>query len=185
MRRATTDSGAAGRTSDRRAGRAVEERRSRAGVDEDLVVAPSGGEAVEKERHRGRPRGPGLGDVGRQPQMAQDALDHGGVFDHRNELQAPATPGAFEDIEPKAPADELRPETVRRGRGVPSSRRIPGVFRRRILVGADGFPESDHVGPPRRARGQHAIVENQVDARPRCQRGEALEQFHGGQTADA
>ena len=47
--------------------------------------------------------------------MAQDALDHGGVFDHRNELQAPATPGAFEDIEPKAPADELRPETVRRG----------------------------------------------------------------------
>ena len=78
MRRATTDSGAAGRTSDRRAGRAVEERRSRAGVDEDLVVAPSGGEAVEKERHRGRPRGPGLGDVGRQPQMAQDALDHGG-----------------------------------------------------------------------------------------------------------
>ena len=101
MRRATTDSGAAGRTSDRRAGRAVEERRSRAGVDEDLVVAPSGGEAVEKERHRGRPRGPGLGDVGREPQMAQDALDHGGVFDHRNELQAPATPGAFEDIEPK------------------------------------------------------------------------------------
>ena len=58
MRRATTDSGAAGRTSDRRAGRAVEERRSRAGVDEDLVVAPSVGEAVEKERHRGRPRGP-------------------------------------------------------------------------------------------------------------------------------
>ena len=58
MRRATTDSGAAGRTSDRRAGRAVEERRSRAGVDEDLVVAPSGGDAVEKERHRGRPRGP-------------------------------------------------------------------------------------------------------------------------------
>ena len=53
MRRATTDSGAAGRTSDRRAGRAVEERRSRAGVDEDLVVAPSGGVAVEKERHRG------------------------------------------------------------------------------------------------------------------------------------
>ena len=46
-------------------------------------------------------------------------------------------------------------------------------------MGADGFPESDHVGPPRRARGQHAIVENQVDARPRCQRGEALEQFHG------
>jgi len=51
--------------------------------------------------------------------MAQDALDHGGVFDHRNELQAPATPGAFEDIEPNAPADELRPETVRRGRGGP------------------------------------------------------------------
>ena len=39
MRRATTDSGAAGRTSDRRAGRAVEERRSRAGVDEILRFA--------------------------------------------------------------------------------------------------------------------------------------------------
>ena len=71
----------------RTGGRAVEERRSGAGVDEDLVVAPSGGEAVEKERHRGRPRGPGLGMSVGSP-MAQDALDHGGVFDHRNELQA-------------------------------------------------------------------------------------------------
>ena len=33
---------------------------------------------------------------------------------------------------------------------------------RRILVGADGFPESDHVGPPRRARGQHAIEDPAV-----------------------
>ena len=98
MRRATTDSGAAGRTSDRRAGRAAAERRSRAGVDEDLVVAPSGGEAVEKERHRVRPRGRGVPSSRRIPSLWpvshdlghwQTPMGHHGRVNTKSALGAP------------------------------------------------------------------------------------------------
>ena len=56
---------------------------------------------------------------------------------------------------------------------------IGSRFRVRSGVGAARCPELDHERPPRRTRRQDAVVENQVDARLRCQRRETLQQFNG------
>ena len=87
---------------------------------------PSGGcgtdeTATELEKNGRRwPRGAGFGDLRRQPQMAQQARDHRGVFNHGDQPEASAAPWTREHVNPEAPAHQLRPETV----GPPAPPRI-------------------------------------------------------------
>ena len=70
------------------------------------------------------------------------------------------------------PTDTHRPGTARRGsrpRQPPLT--VPRARHRHHV------PSRDERGPPRRARGQDAVVENQVDPRPRRQHGEPLQQL--------
>ena len=54
---------------------------------------------------------------------------------------------------------------------------ILGVVGSRVLVGTDDCAELDYEGPPRGARRQNAVVQDQVDARPRRERRKALQQL--------
>ena len=129
--------------------------------------------------HRRRSRGTGLGHVGRQPEVSQDALNHRRVVDERDQLEGSPTPGTSEDIQAQAPAHQLRPEIVA---SVATVRRfgmaIGGRVRFRSGAEAARGPELDHERPPRRARRQDAVIENQVDAGSRGQRRETLQQFN-------
>ena len=81
------------------------------------VSAP--GRAVRIARLNGRrsPRagsggargGHASGDLGRQPQMSQEALDHRGIFDQGDQPQTPPTPWAVEHLKAEAPAHQVCP----------------------------------------------------------------------------
>ena len=79
----------------------------RIGVEDD-VAGSTGGETVERERRRARRAR--LGDLGRQTQMPQEALNHRGIFDQGDQPQTPTTPRAVEHIKAEAPAHQIRPE---------------------------------------------------------------------------
>ena len=49
--------------------------------------------------HRQRAGWPGLRDLGRQPEVSQEALHHRRVRDQRDQPEAPSTAGTGEDIQ--------------------------------------------------------------------------------------
>ena len=110
--------------------------------------------------------------------MSQDSCNDGWVVDHGDQPESPATAGTGEDVQPQAAAHQIRPERI------PSAARVP--WRRRLLVGEGGVPAPprpgggpipDHERAPGRPRAQDAVIQQQVDPRPWCQRREALQQF--------
>ena len=125
-----------------------------------------------EERHRRRPGWPGLGNLCRQAKMPQDALDDRRVVDEGDKAKAPATPGTRKHIQPERALHRLRPETIRSLRTG-----LGGI--RDAAVGLGGghpcMPVLDHTRPPGGTGAEDAVVQNQVDAQPRDDRGESLQ----------
>jgi hypothetical protein len=48
---------------------------------------------------------------------------------------------------------------------------------RRLVQCNDGVTSRNHDRPARRARGQHTVVQNQIDSRPRRESGETFEEL--------
>ena len=107
--------------------------------------------------------------------MVQDAPDHRRVLDERDQLEPIPAAGTREDVKPETPLHQLgpgpiRPRPDRHGRG----RRPVSRFSRRLRrsLGIDpGEPR-----PPRGPRTQYAVIQQEVDARPRQGR-QPLEQL--------
>ncbi len=71
-----------------------------------------GGDEGVGHRSRARACRSGPANLVGKPQVSQDAGDHGGVVDHRNQPESPATAGTRENIQTQAAAHEVRPEIV-------------------------------------------------------------------------
>jgi len=127
-----------------------------------------GGDEEVGDLGRGRACRPSPGNPGGEPQVSQDAGNHGWVVDHRNQPKSPATAGTGEDIQSQATVHQVRPEIV------PAGARV--TWRHRLLGGRGGVP-----GRPRPVLHHgllDAVIQNQVDLRPWHQRGKALQEFY-------
>ncbi len=144
-------------------------------VDVELVGRGSAKRAIEERRRACRPR---LGGLGRESQVLQHVPNDGGLVNERDKGEPPPTAGTGEHIQAQAPAHQLRPEVVATVAAVRPVRVFPDVIVGRSGGRAVRTPESDDEGPPRRPRGQDAVVEQQVDVWARRQRGEPLQQFN-------
>lgn len=131
----------------------------------------------------GRPIGSGGGRAGRaartsvgRPRCLRTAANHRRVFDERDQFEPAAAARARQDVEPEAPLHQLRPEPVRlRPIGCPRGRNaIRGHARaclRTLTI------DCGDAGPPHRSRPQHAVIQQQVDPRPRGQRRQPFQQL--------
>ena len=141
------------------------------GSSPSVAVAPS------RSGYRRRACRPSRGDLGRQPQVLQHAPNDGGIVEDCDQGEPAATAGTGEDIQTQTAAHQLRPEVVT---AVATARRVGGLlcFLVAPRIGTvRGGLELDHPRPPRRARGQSAMVEHQVYAWTRRQRREPFQQF--------
>jgi len=144
-------------------------------VDVELVGRVMARRSSEERRRACRPR---LGDLGRQVQVLQHAANDGGVVDERDEPESPPAAGTGQHIQAQAPAHQLRPGVI-----VAVTTVHPVWMFLSALVGITGgrvgrFPVLDDARPPRRAGREDAVVQQQVNAGPRRQRRESLQQFH-------
>jgi hypothetical protein len=98
--------------------------------------------------------------------MRQDATDDGRLVDERKQSQPPGTPRARQDVEAKAALHQPGPVSIARA----PSGLVPSLVSLTVRLGHNGPP----VGRPRR---EHAVIEHQVDPRPRHQRGQTFEQL--------
>jgi hypothetical protein len=73
-----------------------------------LIVDP-----VKAERWR--PCGARLGYVGGEPKVPQDSLDHGRLFNQRDQPQPPTAAWTRPDIDAERPAHQLRPTGTQPG----------------------------------------------------------------------
>lgn len=94
---------------------------------------------------------------------------HGG-----DDAEAAATAGAGQGIEVEHAAHERGPRPRAWGGDAGAGGGIGGVGIR------GGAAVADDVPAPARMRGEHAMVEHQVDGRPRRDRGELVQEFDGG-----
>jgi hypothetical protein len=107
--------------------------------------------------------------------MVENAPDHRRVFDERDQCEPAAAARACEDIEPKTPLHQLRPQPVRHGPIARLHGRHVVAGRRRTCLARLTISRGD-AGPPRGSRAQHAVIQQQVDPRPGRQRRQPLEQ---------
>ena len=104
---------------------------------------------------RWRARGMRRRDLCRYPEMSEDPLDHGRLFDERDQAQAAAAPRTGQHIKPERPAHQLGP-LIRASPGGLCAARVP-VFRGCLLANLDSVcgPRNDHRAP-QGTRREHA-----------------------------
>ena len=123
-------------------------------------------EGARREERR-RPPWARRGHLGRQAQVAQDALDHRGLVDQRNQSETPTAPRTRQGIDAETATHEVSPAWRRRARRSPTAfrrrGRCAGLGEARGLLGrwrvggvglarVGGVPEADDERPPRRSR---------------------------------
>jgi hypothetical protein len=119
-------------------------------------------------RVKGRwcPSGSRLGYVGGCPRCREIRWTTDACSISRTRRSRPAAAGTVQDIDSKRAPHQLGP-VICPGRGCPSAARVPvGLHRPMPVRGRHGLRRRDHRGPPGGARGEDAVVQNQVDARP-------------------
>jgi hypothetical protein len=136
------------------------------------------------------------GHLDRHTQVAEDALDHRGLVDQRNQPETPTAPRTRQGIDAETATHDVNPTWRRRaptafrwrgscvglgGAGLGEARGLLGRWRVGGvgLVRLGGVPDTHHERPPRGSRPQDAVIQDQVDARPRDQDGVALQEFDG------
>src|SRR5580704_8854586 len=91
------------------------------------------------------PCGARLWNVGREPKVSQDALDHRGLVNQRHEPQPRAAARTGQDVDAKRPAHQLGP-LIRASPGGRCAARIP-IFRGGLLANSDSVcsPRNDRL----------------------------------------
>jgi hypothetical protein len=113
-------------------------------------------------------RGIGAHADGREPEVAEDALDDGVFFDQRDEAESRAARArALEDVEVEASLHEVGP-------GVVGASRSGGARSRGLGFGHD--PRA-----PGGVRGEDAVIEDLVGARTRDDRRQSIEELAPGE----
>lgn len=156
------------------------QRRSESGrvVDDELVVRVRSQRRVTEEAHRWRACWQGLGHLGREAQVSQDLPNDSGVIDQRYQPNPTSTAGTDQDVDAHAATHQVRPGIVALGARVRRLRvRIGGRVGIRGIGRAVESPELNDERPPRRAWPQDTVIEDQVDAWTRRERGEPFQQF--------
>jgi hypothetical protein len=112
------------------------------------------------------------------PQPRQDSLDHRRLFNQRDQTQPPTAGWARQHIDAKRPPHQSGPPIPTRlawfrATDVLGRLHRASPLRQNTVVGRRG----DQRRSPRGARGQHTVVQNQVDPRPRREHRQPLHQF--------
>ena len=91
-----------------------------------------------------------LGDIGGEPEVSQDSLDHRRLVNQRHEAQSPTAARTGHDVDAKRPAHQLGP-LIRASPGLCAAR-VP-VFRGCRLPNIDPSAVPGTIAPRHRARG--------------------------------
>src|SRR5262245_32312127 len=110
--------------------------------------------------------------------MCQNMADHPRIFDERDETESPAAPSTGQHIESETPGHQLRPQHIRSPMWGASRRIRLGVCGRRSdITGPLARRRWLDAGAPGGVGAQDAVVQDQVDSRPRGQCREALQEL--------
>jgi hypothetical protein len=122
------------------------------------------------------PRVARLGDLGGEPKVSQDSLDHRRLVNQRREAQPPTAARTGQDVDAKCPPHQLGP-LIRASPGGLCAARVP-VFRGCLLASIDSVcdPRNDRPAP-QGTRREHTVVQHEVDPRPWRQHGQPFQQL--------
>jgi hypothetical protein len=132
------------------------------------IVIPTGlvGSSRAERRRAGGTR---RRDLRRDAEMSEDPLDHGRLFDERDQAQTAAAPGTREHVKPERACHQGRPtlaagSTPSRLGGISLTSLLGGRVLHPRIAAVSGRLAPNHLSPPGRQGSQHAVIKNQVDA---------------------
>ncbi len=158
--------------------------RSRTELDRALDPDGLGWHVGEQVRAAARRRRPGrAGPLGWELQVGEDLADDPGVLDGRDQAHVAAAARAGQDIHIEGAPHEVSPGPIA---GWGGSLRLQLHDAARARVNSACFHQrglralvGHGAGTPAGVGGENAMVEHEIDARPRSQGGEPFEEFQG------